>query len=238
MCDLFRQTVRQGCQYLGIQITNEVVEKFEIYYQLLCKKNNEFNLTAITTPEEAAEKHFIDSLTLYYEIDLLSAKGVIDIGSGAGFPGLPLKIYKDELDMTLVDAVGKKIKFVQQVIQIFNLHNVNALQARIEDFATTNRGKYGAVISRAVAELRVLVEYALPLIEVGGFFIAAKGPKIQEEVELAGQAIDILGGEIMNIRQLSLPISKEGRSIITIKKIKSTPSKYPRRVGIPTKRPL
>jgi len=238
MSDLFRQTVKQGCQYLGIQITDDVIEKFEVYYQLLYKKNNEYNLTAITTPVEAAEKHFIDSLTLHYEINLLSAKSVLDIGSGAGFPGLPLKIYQDELDVTLVDAVGKKIDFVQQVIQTLNLHNVDALQARIEDFAITNRDKYAVAISRAVAELRVLVEYALPLIQVGGFFIAAKGPNIQEEIELASQAIDILGGEVLNIRQLSLPISNEGRSIITIKKIKPTPSKYPRRAGIPKKRPL
>ncbi len=238
MNDLFRQTIMQGCKILGIEIKKNVIDKFQIYYQMLYEKNKEYNLTAITYPIEAAEKHFIDSLTLHNEISLLSANRIVDIGSGAGFPGLPLKIYQDDFDMTLVDAVGKKVKFIQQVIQTLNLQNVIAVQARIEDFASTSRETYALAVSRAVAELRVLAEYALPLIKVGGFFVATKGPNIQEELKFADQAINILGGEILKIRHISLPISNEDRFIITIKKIKHTPANYPRRAGIPKKRPL
>jgi len=199
MNNIFRQTIQQGCKLLDIKATKNVIDKFEVYYQMLYEKNKECNLTAIITPVEVAEKHFIDSLTLHNEISLLSANKIIDIGSGAGFPGLPLKIYQDDLDMTLVDAVGKKVRFINQVIKVLNLDDVVAVQARIEDFASTNREKYFVAVSRAVAELRVLVEYALPLIQIGGFFVATKGPNIKEELIFADQAISILGGKILNI---------------------------------------
>ncbi len=237
MSNLFRQTIIKDCEILNIKITKSIIEKFEIYYNILYKKNNEYNLTAIINPVEAAEKHFIDSLTLYDEINLYNGK-IIDIGSGAGFPGLPLKIYKEELNMTLVDAVGKKVRFIQKVIQTLKLQNINAIQARIEDFASKEREEYFIAVSRAVAELRILVEYSLPLIQVGGFFITTKGPNIKDEIEHAEKAIEILGGEIKKLKKINLPISKEGRTIIIIKKIKNTPIKYPRRVGIPKKRPL
>ncbi|WP_449241621.1 16S rRNA (guanine(527)-N(7))-methyltransferase RsmG [Desulfoscipio gibsoniae] len=238
MNDLFRQTVEQGCKILGIEITSAIIDKFEIYYQMLYKSNKEYNLTSITETVEAAEKHFIDSLTLYREISAVTGTLVIDIGSGAGFPGLPLKIYNSNIDMTLVDSVGKKVKFMQQVIQELKLVKTIALKARAEDLAADSREKYDAAISRAVAELRVLVEYALPLVKVGGVFIAAKGPKIEEELNLADRAIKILGGKIMSIRKVSLPINNEGRTIVTIKKVGHTPGKYPRKAGIPKKRPL
>ncbi|WP_347489479.1 16S rRNA (guanine(527)-N(7))-methyltransferase RsmG [Desulfoscipio sp. XC116] len=238
MNDLFRQTVEQGCKILGIEITSAIIDKFEIYYQMLYKSNKEYNLTSITETVEAAEKHFIDSLTLYREISAVTGALVIDIGSGAGFPGLPLKIYNSNIDMTLVDSVGKKVKFMQQVIQELKLVKTIALKARAEDLAADSREKYDAAISRAVAELRVLVEYALPLVKVGGVFIAAKGPKIEEELNLADRAIKILGGKIMSIRKVSLPINNEGRTIVTIKKVGHTPGKYPRKAGIPKKRPL
>ncbi|KAF1085914.1 Ribosomal RNA small subunit methyltransferase G [Sporotomaculum syntrophicum] len=238
MNDLFRHTIQHDCEKLGIIINNDIIDKFELYYQMLYKKNKEINLTTITTPEEAAEKHFIDSLSLNHEIKLLSANNIVDIGSGAGFPGLPLKIYNNDLDMTLVDAVGKKVKFMQQVIQELKLQNVNAIKTRIEDLASICREKYFVAVSRAVADLRVLVEYALPIVRVSGYVIATKGPNINEEIILADRAIKILGGEVVNIRHLTLPISQENRAIITIKKIKPTPVKYPRKAGIPKKRPL
>ncbi|AGL03975.1 16S rRNA (guanine(527)-N(7))-methyltransferase RsmG [Desulfoscipio gibsoniae] len=238
MGNLFRQTIEQGCKLLDMGISNSVIDKFEIYYQMLINKNKEYNLTSIIEPVEAAVKHFIDSLTLYQEISSTSGAKIVDIGSGAGFPGIPLKIYKDDIDMTLIDAVGKKVSFMQQVIKNLNLQNVIAIQTRAEELASTGRERYNVALSRAVAELRVLVEYALPLIQVGGIFVAAKGPNVQGEIINADRAIKILGGEILNIRYVSLPLSNEGRSIVTIKKIEHTLAKYPRRIGIAKKRPL
>lgn len=234
----FREIIINGGRKLGLSVSEETVHKYEQYYRKLLEENKKYNLTAITAADEAAEKHFLDSLLLVEELQETRNDTVVDIGSGAGFPGLPLKIYLPGLKMTLVDAVGKKVLFLQQVINILELNNTVAVHARVEDFAANYRENYHVAVSRAVAELRVLVEYALPLVRVGGVFIAPKGPAINEELKAAGRAIDILGGQLEKVREVVLPISGERRSIIIIKKIFASPDKYPRRAGIPKKRPL
>ncbi|TYO96424.1 16S rRNA (guanine(527)-N(7))-methyltransferase RsmG [Desulfallas thermosapovorans] len=242
MNDVFKQTIVRGCTMAGIEIPGDVIKKYEKYYQLLCQKNSEFNLTSITDPAEAAEKHFIDSILLYQDISrdksISTTISMVDIGSGAGFPGLPLKIYQPDIIITLIDAVGKKVNFMQQVIKELDIDNARAIHIRAEELSVTGREKYDVAVSRAVAELRVLVEYALPLVKVGGLFIAAKGPNVQDELSSAERAIKILGGKIIGTRHIALPLSHEGRSIITIEKVNNTPDKYPRRAGIPKKRPL
>jgi len=234
----FREVIISGGRKLGLSVSEETVNKYEQYYQKLLEENKKYNLTAITAAAEAAEKHFLDSLLLVEDLQEIYNTNVVDIGSGAGFPGLPLKIYLPGLKMTLLDAVGKKVLFLQQVINILELYNVVAVHARVEEFAANHRESYHVAISRAVAELRVLVEYALPLVQVGGMFIASKGPAINEELRAAEQAIEILGGRLEKVREIALPLSKERRSIVIIKKISDTPAKYPRRAGIPKKRPL
>lgn len=238
MNDIFRDTVINGGEKIGLSFSKDTLNKFEIYFNMLIKENKKYNLTSIIEPSEVAEKHFIDSLILYNEMDDLYGKKILDIGSGAGFPGLPIKIYNPGIYLTLVDAVSKKVFFLQNIINKLKLKDVEAIQARAEEFALKHRERYDFVVSRAVAELRVLVEYALPIVKVGGFFIAAKGPNVHNELKAAENAISILGGQVQYIKEISLPLSKEGRSIIVIKKNNETPIKYPRRTGIPKKRPL
>lgn len=209
------------------------MDKFEKYRQMLIETNKKFNLTTIDEPDQIKIKHFQDSLTIKSYIN--EGMKVLDIGSGAGFPGIPLRIEKD-FDLTLIDSVNKKVNFMNQVIEELDLKNTRAIHVRAEDFAKEHREEFDMVISRAVANLSTLSEYALPFLKVGGIFIAMKGPKAEEEYEDAKNALKILGGELINID--SMDLHGNTRKNILIKKVRSTKKKYPRGKNLPKKNPL
>ena len=221
-----------------MDIDNVSAEKFAVYMELLREWNEKINLTAITDEEGILVKHFFDSCSISEFVDNNSK--IIDVGTGAGFPGLPLKIVNDTLNITLVDSLNKRINFLNEVKNKLGLKNVETVHGRAEDVGIDNkyREKYDFVVSRAVAELRILVEYLLPLVKVGGKVIAMKGPNIDEEVENAKKAVKLLGGEIERIESFRLGNTDNERTVIIIKKIKNTESKYPRKAGIPRKNPL
>ena len=221
-----------------MDIDNVSAEKFAVYMELLREWNEKINLTAITDEEGILVKHFFDSCSISEFVDNNSK--IIDVGTGAGFPGLPLKIVNDTLNLTLVDSLNKRINFLNEVKDKLGLKNVETVHGRAEDIGIDNkyREKYDFAVSRAVAELRILVEYLLPLVKVGGKVIAMKGPNIVEEVENAKKAVKLLGGKIERIESFRLGNTDNERTVIIIKKIKNTESKYPRKAGIPRKNPL
>ena len=206
---------------------------FNRYAEMLRERNEKINLTAITEPEEVKVKHFLDSCSA---AELLpGGASVLDIGSGAGFPGLPLKIVRPDLTVTLLDSVNKKVAFVSDVVAELKLSGVTAVHARIEDFP--HKGEYDAVVSRAVAELSTLAEYALPFVKIGGVFIAYKSEKAESEAEAAASAITLLGGRIREIREAFVATGLT-RKLIIIDKIAPTPPKYPRGKNLPRLKPL
>ncbi|MSS77582.1 16S rRNA (guanine(527)-N(7))-methyltransferase RsmG [Anaerococcus sp. AGMB00486] len=209
------------------------MDKFKKYEEMLIETNKKFNLTTIVDSSQIKVKHFDDSLTIEKYIN--KGMKVLDIGSGAGFPGIPLRIKK-EFDLTLIDSVNKKVGFMNEVIEELGLKNTRAIHTRAEDYAKNNREKFDMVVSRAVAKLSTLLEYALPFLKVGGIFIAMKGPKAEEELNEAENALKILGGELINIDTIDL--NGNTRKNILIKKVRSTKIKYPRAKNLPKKNPL
>lgn len=226
------------CLYFEEEIDDNKIQKFYDYMNLLVEWNKKINLTAITEEKDIILKHFVDSLTVLKYIK--EDKSIVDVGTGAGFPGIPLAIMNDSLKITLVDSLNKRINFLNEVCNKINLKNTKAIHARAEEFGQDNnyRESYDVAISRAVANLTVLAEYLLPLVKVGGKIICMKGPDIEEELKQAGSAIDILGGKIEKCDNFCLPKSDISRNIIIINKIKETPKKYPRKAGTPAKTPL
>lgn len=218
-------------------VTDEQVEKFYNYMDLLLEWNEKINLTAITQPEEVIEKHFIDSLTILDQIN--NEDNVIDVGTGAGFPGIPLAICSNA-KFTLVDSLNKRINFLNQVKEKIDLKNVELEHGRAEDLAKDKkyREKFDVAVSRAVAPMNVLIEYLLPYVKVGGKIICMKGPKAEEELGQLDKGIEILGGKLDKMIDIKLGREELERKIIIINKIKNTPSKYPRKAGIPTKEPI
>jgi 16S rRNA (guanine527-N7)-methyltransferase len=210
---------------------------FEEYLKELLVWNKRFNLTSITDPEEIELKHFKDSLSISQVIDLTD-QAIIDIGTGAGFPGIPLKIKYPDIQLTLVEATRKKVKFLRSVILKLDLKDVEIIWGRAEEVAKEKREQFDIAISRAVAKLNILSELALPFVKVGGFFIAYKEEKVEDEIKTADNAIKVLGGKIKEIKKLKLPGSDIIRSLVIIEKISPTPEKYPRRPGMANKRPL
>ena len=196
------------------------------------------NLTGITEPKEVILKHFIDSLTILKYIN--ENGSVIDVGTGAGFPGIPLKIVEDSLEITLLDSLNKRINFLNEVIENISLDKTKTIHGRAEDFGqdAAYREKYDVAVSRAVAPLNILLEYMLPFVKVGGKCICMKGSNCDEEIENAKNAIEILGGKIEKTEKFNLPNSDNNRTILVIKKTKKTSVQYPRKAGIPTKNPL
>lgn len=221
-----------------LSFTEEQLAQFTRYYELLVETNKVMNLTAITEPEEVAVKHMVDSL-LAYE-DGMQGKTLVDVGTGAGFPGVPLKIYCQSLKVTLVDSLGKRLRFLQQVIDELGLKGIRCEHLRAEDAGRSkkHREQYDYVTARAVARLSVLSEYCLPLAKKGGQFIALKGSRFAEEIEEGEAAVKIIGGKIISAEPVKLPGLDDGRAIIKIAKIKATPAQYPRKAGTPEKQPL
>jgi len=225
---------------LGITLSEKQIEQFITYYEMLVEWNEVMNLTAITEYEEVMKKHFIDSISLIKAYDVSKSVSVIDVGTGAGFPGLALKIAYPNLKVTLLDSLNKRINFLNAVIDQLELSGVEAIHGRAEDFAKQGklREKYDLCVSRAVANLSTLSEYCLPFVKVGGQFISYKSEKIVKEKTAAENAIKILGGVISNQVEFQLPDSDIYRNLFVIKKEKQTPKKYPRKAGLPGKEPL
>lgn len=225
---------------LGVTLTKEQVDQFLKYYELLVEWNGFMNLTAITEYDEVMKKHFVDSLSLIKTFDVNKSVKVIDVGTGAGFPGLALKIAYPNLQVTLLDSLNKRINFLNEVILQLGLTGVETVHGRAEDFAKPDklRGKFDLCVSRAVANLSTLSEYCLPFVKVGGEFISYKSEKITEEMAAAKNAINILGGKFDRSEEFTLPGSDIYRNLVVIKKVKDTPKKFPRKAGQPSKEPI
>lgn len=232
----FSSILREKLNKIDIELKDKKVEKFYEYMNLLLEWNKKINLTAITEPNEVILKHFIDSATIakYIENDMR----VVDVGTGAGFPGIPLNIIYNKANYILVDSLNKRINFLNEVINNLQLENINTVHSRIEDFGKNNKEKFDIAMSRAVASLNILLEYLLPLVKVGGICICMKGSNIKEEIENSNKALEVLGGKIEKIEEIILPDSDIVRNIIIVRKINNTPNKYPRKAGMPTKEPI
>jgi len=225
---------------MGIVLSEKQINQFLKYYELLVEWNEFMNLTAITDYYEVMKKHFVDSLSLMKAYDVNQKVSVIDVGTGAGFPGLALKIAYPNMKVTLLDSLNKRIKFLDEVIKQLSLSDVDTVHGRAEDFAKQGklREKYDLCVSRAVANLTSLSEYCLPFVKVGGKFISYKSEKMNEEMEHAKKAISVLGGKYECNQEFYLPDSDIFRNLVIINKVKETPKKYPRKAGIPTKEPI
>lgn len=237
----FKVLMGEGSGRMKISLSDVQMEQFYRYYEMLVETNKVMNLTAITEMKDVIAKHFLDSLALInMEKNLNREAALIDVGTGAGFPGIPLKIAFPKLKVTLLDSLNKRVKFLNQVIGDLGLKDISAIHGRAEDFGSdlNYREKYDYCVSRAVANLSTLSEYCLPFVKVGGVFFAYKSGEVEEETKAAGKAVQMLGGKIESIEKFSLVEAEAERSFVVIKKNTSTAKKYPRKAGMPSKEPL
>lgn len=235
-----RKLLVDGANELGIALTETQVEQFMTYKALLLEWNEKMNLTAITDDFEVITKHFLDCLTVVNALEMKNVKNMIDIGTGAGFPGMVIKIAFPHIQVSLVDALKKRLTFLETVINELGLTKIEVVHSRAEDLGkkVDYREGFDICASRAVANLAVLGEYTLPFVKKGGYLIALKGQKLDEELEVGEKAIAILGGELEAVVDATVPHTDLNHKIAKIKKIKETPKKYPRKSGEPTKAPL
>lgn len=225
---------------INLQFDENKYNKFIKYKELLKEWNEKVNLTAIKEDEEIIKKHFIDSMKIFQFEYLKNAKKIIDVGTGGGFPGIPMKIMKPDIELVLLDSLKKRINVLQDILCNIGINDVDTIHGRAEDFAQNRqyREKFDAVVSRAVANLSVLNEFCLPYVKVGGYFIAMKGPSVEEEVKAASRSISLLGGKLEKIIQVDIEDSNLNHNLVVIKKIKNTPKQYPRKSGTAAKNPL
>lgn len=230
----------RGLFELGIKLSEEQKTQFLQYYELLVEWNSFMNLTAITEFDQVITKHFLDSLSLVKVCDVAQAGRILDVGTGAGFPGIPLKIAFPEVEVVLLDSLNKRVKFLNEVIGQLGLSKITAIHGRAEDFARQKeyREQFDLVVSRAVANLSSLSEYCLPYVKVGGRFVSYKSGKLSEELTAAQKAIHVLGGEAKEPVYFQLTGTEDERSFVCIEKGKTTPKKYPRKAGTPAKEPI
>ncbi len=234
------EILKKEASKFNIELTEKMLERFQVYTDMLLEYNSFMNLTAITDPYEVKIKHYLDSLTLLCEDKLKSGYKVIDIGAGAGFPSLPNAIVREDVSFTMLDSLGKRVNFLNDVVEKLELTNAVAIHSRAEDGGRDKkmRENYDIAVARAVADLAVLAEYALPFVKVGGYFLAMKGTAPSEEVERAKKAIKTLGGQIEKVSEIKIEPLELNHTIVVIKKIGKTPSVYPRKAGTPSKNPL
>lgn len=234
-----KNLLKNACEELKINITEEQIEKFMKYKDILLNWNENINLTAITEESEIILKHFVDSLTPLIFRNFEKTK-IIDVGTGAGFPALPIKIFSSSSNVTLLDSLNKRINFLKEVSNSLSIENVSFIHSRAEDSGQNSifREKFDFCISRAVANLSVLAEYDLPFVKIGGEFIALKGNTVEEEILTAKNAIKILGGEISDIKTVKIPFTEINHKLVFIKKLRQTPNKYPRKAGKISKNPI
>ena len=236
----FEEILAARAAEAGIPLTAEQIGQFSVYHEMLLDWNTRMNLTALTAPEDVAVKHIIDSLTAYDAALFDGARTLIDVGTGAGLPGIPLAVYAPHLTVTLLDALNKRVRFLTEVTAAMGLQNVRCIHARAEEAARTaaHRAAYDIAVSRAVARLPVLLEYTLPFVRVGGTLLALKGRAYAEEQKEARRAAEVLGGGRITARPVHLPGLDDVRAILTVTKERQTPAAYPRGGGAPTRRPL
>lgn len=231
-----KELIKEIFEKYNFSLNETQIEQFEKYYNYLVQENEKYNLTAITQPLDVIVKHFIDSVLPEKSIEKNAT--VIDIGTGAGFPGIPLKILRNDLKVTLLDSLQKRINFLNNLIEILGLSNIKAFHGRAEDFVANKREKYDYAVSRAVANLATLSEYMLPYVKVGGKAIMYKGNKLQDELKAGENAIKILGGETEKVEKYYLAEEESNREVLIIKKIKPTNKKYPRGKNLPKTKPI
>ena len=232
--------LEDGCQAFGVTLTDKQIEQFEKYYELLVEWNKVMNLTGITEFDEVMQKHFVDSEAAAKYVEMEKVNSLIDVGTGAGFPGIPLKIVYPHIQVTLLDSLNKRIKFLEEVVDNLGLTGIETVHGRAEDAAkkAEYREQFDLSVSRAVANLASLTEYCLPFVKVGGKFVSYKSVSVDEEITQSKKAVYVLGGEIGKVEKFNLPESDMERALVIVEKKRSTPKKYPRKAGMPTKEPL
>ena len=232
--------LEEGCRELGITLDEIQKKQFTEFYEYLVEKNKVMNLTGITEFQEVQVQHFLDSLACVKAVAMSRIKRIMDIGTGAGFPGVPLKIAFPHLEACLLDSLKKRVNFLEETFQMLKLENITAIHGRAEEYAKNKqyRETYDLCVSRAVSNLATLSEYCLPYVKTGGYFISYKSGTVQEEVAQAQKAVKLLGGKIQDVEYFQLPDSEIQRSLVVIEKIKATPGRYPRKAGTPLKEPL
>ena len=235
-----RKLLEQGLSQLNIQFTDKQIEQFMKYYDLLIEKNKVMNLTAITDLNEVMTKHFLDSVLISNVLDMSDFYTLVDVGTGAGFPGIPIKILFPHLKVTLIDSLNKRLKFLDDVISELELDGIETVHGRAEDLGNNDlyREKYDLCVSRAVANLSTLSEYCIPFIAKNGKFISYKSSISSEEIQNAKSAIKMLGGTVVEEKTVHLPCSDMDRTFVVVNKTNNTGKKYPRKAGTPSKEPL
>lgn len=236
----FYNLMNIACHKEGLTFERDKYDKFIIYKDMIKEWNEKVNLTAITEDEEIIKKHFIDSIKSYRFEPLNNCRNLIDIGTGAGFPGIPLKIMRPDLEVVLLDSLNKRVNFLNEVINRLGLIGIKAIHGRAEDFARENnyRENFDVAISRAVANMSVLSELCIPFVKNGGYFVAMKGPSVDEEINEGKKAVEILGGSIENIIEVDIEDTDLKHNLVIVKKVKDTPKVYPRKAGTASKKPI
>lgn len=236
----FQEKLKEKAVAIGIDLSEIQLKQFEEFYHLLIEKNKVMNLTAITEEDEVIDKHFIDSLTCARVMDMTKVTSIVDIGTGAGFPGIPLKIAYPEISFVLLDSLNKRVKFLDEVIEALALKKITAVHGRAEDLARKPeyRAKFDLCVSRAVANLSVLSEYCIPFVKVNGYFVSYKAARGLEEIEAGKHCMEVLGSKIMQTDEFPLTDKDSMRVLIKIKKCRGTAKMYPRKAGVPSKNPL
>ena len=234
------EQLKKKSEMLDISLSEEQLQQFLTYYEMLVEKNKVMNLTAITEKEEVIDKHFIDSISSNKAMDVTKSLKILDLGTGAGFPGIPLKIAYPNLELTLLDSLNKRIKFLDEVIEALSLEGIVTIHGRAEDYAkqASYREQFDICVSRAVANLATLSEYCLPYVKEGGCFISYKSGSVEEELEQSKKAIFELGGKVKEVIAFTLPETDIERTFVVIEKVRKTPKKYPRKAGLPSKEPI
>lgn len=226
----------------NFELTDKQKQQFKLYFKMLIEVNEHVNLTRITEEDEVYLKHFYDSITPLFTFSAVFKDGatLCDVGAGAGFPSIPLKILKPGLKVTIVDSLQKRLNFLKDLISELGLTDVELVHGRAEDVGQNKlyRERFDIVTARAVARMSVLSEYCLPLVKKGGYFVALKGPKAEDELDDGKKALEVLGGKLIKDEELTLPASEEERTLVLVQKVKSTPKKYPRQAGTPRRKPI